>query len=159
MESETGAPVLPVEGKNQDTGVAAPGAHSNMTAANDNSNGYEDPWSGMSQAAEAVGREDAVSSIFEIGMAFRKAACKGQGTEAARKAYGALCIWRAAYAAAYREMLAIEDQLNAYAAGAGIMSEIPEPPKEAERRGNVTAVRAANACQTADELGDDSLSF
>ena len=107
-----------------------------MTTANDNLKGdYDDPCSRVSEAAEAAGRNDAVNAIFENGMVARDAAHGGQATEAARKAHGALKIWRAAYAAAYREMLAIEDQLEAYARGAGQMDEIPEHPEDAlERR-------------------------
>jgi hypothetical protein len=100
---------------------------------NDVENDYENPLSNASEAASAAGREEAVNAIFKKGMTLRDAAHSGQTTEAARKAHGALQIWRAAYAAAYREMLAIEDQLEAYAQGAGQMDEIPEHPDELER--------------------------
>jgi hypothetical protein len=106
-----------------------------------------------------------VNAIFEKGMALRDAANSGQATEAAWKAQGALQIWRAAYAAAYREMLAIEDQLEAYAQGAGIPDEIFEHPKEVEHllesytTMKVVCAKAAEACQAVKAADDDPWPF
>lgn len=101
-----------------------------MTAANDNwNNDYDDPWSRASETAKAAGREEAVNAIYEKGTAVCEAAHNGQASEATRNAEGALSIWRAAYAAAYREMLAIEDQNRAYVRGGGIPDTIFEHPK------------------------------
>jgi hypothetical protein len=57
----------------------------------------------------SAGRE-AVTAIYDQGMAIRDAAHKGDATEPTWRARGALQIWGAAFAATYREMLAIEDQ-------------------------------------------------
>jgi hypothetical protein len=132
---------------------------------NDVENDYENPLSNASEAASTVGRKEAVNAIFERGMALRDAANSGQGTEAARKAQGALQIWRAAYAAAYREMLAIEDQLEAYARGAGQMDEIPEHPDELERHFEsytymkAVCAKVAEARQAAKAAGDEGRPF
>jgi hypothetical protein len=96
-------------------------------------NAYENPLYNAFEAS-AAGREEAVNAIFEKGMALRDAAHSGRATKAVWQAHGALQIWRAAYAAAYREMLAINDHLEAYARGGGQTSEIPEHPDELERR-------------------------
>jgi hypothetical protein len=84
------------------------------TKNDDVENDYDNPFSRVSEAAQAAGREQAVKAIFEEGLARARARpARGvQGTEAIWKAHGAFQIWHAAYAAAYREMLAIEDQLD-----------------------------------------------
>jgi len=97
---------------------------------NDGENNYDNPRSWVSEAAKETGRDEAVSTIYTQGMAVRDAAHSGAATEATWQARGALQIWRAAYAAAYREMLVIKDQLEAYAQGAGIPDTIFEHPKE-----------------------------
>jgi hypothetical protein len=127
--------------------------------------GRQNPLSNASEAASAAGREEAVNAIFEKGMALRDAAHNGQATRAARKAQGELQIWRAAYAAAYRELLAIKDQLKAYARGAGVPDEIFEHPKEAEQRiesytyMKAVCAIAAEARQAAKAAGDEPWPF
>jgi hypothetical protein len=128
-------------------------------------NAYENPLSNASEAASAVGRAEAVHAIFEKGMALRDAAHSGRATKAVRKADGALQIWRAAYAAAYREMLAIKDQLEAYAQGAGIPDTIFEHPKEVEQyiknyaEMKADCAKAAQARQATTAAGDEPWPF
>jgi hypothetical protein len=57
-------------------------------------------------------------------------AYSGETTEVTWQAHGALQILRAAYAATYRQMLAINHQLEACARGAGTPDTIFEHPEE-----------------------------
>lgn len=132
-----------------------------MTAANDNVKvDYDEPWSRAVLGAEATGREKAVNAIFDQAMAVRDRAYSGQATHETCKARGALHVWRAAYAAAYREMLAIEDELKTYAQGGGLMDTIPEHLEEVKRRIDGYAdMKAACAKAAQAPYDDDELPF
>jgi hypothetical protein len=72
------------------------------------------------------GRDEAFHEILTRGEAITAIACNGdQDARETWKAEGALEIWRVAYAAIYREMLAIKDQADAMFCGAGLPDGLP----------------------------------
>jgi hypothetical protein len=72
------------------------------------------------------GRDEAFREIMSRGQAITAIACNGdQDARETWKAEGALEIWRVAYAAIYREMLAIKDQAEAMVCGAGVPDGLP----------------------------------
>jgi hypothetical protein len=78
------------------------------------------------EAAMNEGRHEAFREIMNRGEAITAIACNGdQADRETWKAQGALEIWRVAYAAIYREMLAIKDQAEAMACGAGLPDGLP----------------------------------
>jgi hypothetical protein len=60
----------------------------------------------------------------------KSAAFDGPPTPASRKAEGALLLWRAAYAAAYRELLVAEEWDRSLERGSGLPPSINEHPFE-----------------------------
>jgi hypothetical protein len=77
-------------------------------------------------AAMDEGRHEAFGEIMRRGESITAIACNGdQADRETWKAQGALEIWRVAYAAIYREMLAIKDQAEAMVCGAGVPDGLP----------------------------------
>jgi hypothetical protein len=78
------------------------------------------------EAAMAEGRHEAFREIMSRGEAITAIACNGdQADRETLKAQGAREIWRVAYAAIFREMLAIQDQAQAMACGTGVPDGLP----------------------------------
>jgi hypothetical protein len=73
-----------------------------------------------------AGRAEAFAEIERLGGAARGIAIHGDQEDLKTwKAEGALQFWRVAYAAIYRERLAIKDQEAAFVGGAGTPSGLP----------------------------------
>ena len=85
------------------------------------------------EAAMAGGRDEALLEIERRPDELKSAAFDGPPTPASRKAEGALLLWRAAYAAAYRELLMVEEWDRSLARGAGLPPSINEHPFERAR--------------------------
>ena len=86
----------------------------------------------------------------------RDVAHGGETTEVTWQAHGdALQIWRAAYAAAYREMLAINHQLEAYAASRTRSSSIPKRAAHLELIQHEGGMRQGAGAATSEEARDD----
>jgi hypothetical protein len=92
-----------------------------------------DEQSNGSQRAMAEGRYQALAEIEKRAQLLLSAAFDGPPTPASRKAEGALLLWRAAYTAAYRELLAAEEWESSLARGAGLSPHISEHPFERAR--------------------------
>lgn len=92
-----------------------------------------DPQSHGSQRAMKKGQEEALAEIAERAEALKSAAFDGPPTPASRKAEGALLIWRAAYAEAYRELLTVEEWERSLARGSGLPPSINKHPFERAR--------------------------
>ena len=112
---------------------------------NDNNNdawckaeAYDTSWaldrrSNGSQHAFDEGMHEALEEIRKRGEELKSAAFDGPPTPASRKAEGALLLWRKAYDAAYRELLAAEEWDRALARGAGLNPSINQHPFEQDR--------------------------
>jgi hypothetical protein len=79
------------------------------------------------------GRYEALAEIETRAEAVKSAAFDGPPTPASRRAEGSLSVWRAAYEAAYRELLVIEEWDRSLERGGGLLPSINKHPFERVR--------------------------
>jgi hypothetical protein len=92
-----------------------------------------DPESNGSRRAMEEGQYEALAEIATRAEALKSLAFDAPPTPASRKAEGALLVYRAAYAASYREILMVEEWDRSLARGSGLPPDISKHPFERAR--------------------------